>query len=225
MSNLEGVWESSKSLFDYKKVEDVLNAELPNANLKTAIIIFTAAALLTSALSVLSTVEAALFGTYAYNTMSEVVDIGQANFNIEPLMPFILFQFIFLAPFSILYGLVFEGITYKILKLIKGKADFSQHLYLSSIVTFALAMASALSLLAPLPCLQYFGALGLIALTAYFVIYVSAKAYEAAHKLPLLPVIAIVVIMLIPRLVLMIFILQEVSGIFGIPETYEISGV
>lgn len=225
MSELERIWESSKSLFFHKKVEEALNAELPHADLRNAIIIFAAAALLTSGFSVLSTIEAALFGTYAYNTMAEVVDMGQADFDIGPLVPFILFQFLFLAPFSIAYGIFFEGITYKILKLIKGKADFRQHLYLSSLVTLSLGIASALSLLAPLPCLQFVGALGLIIMTAYFVTYVSAKAYEAAHKLPLLPVLVVVFVLLIPRLALMIFILQTASGVFGIPETYEISGV
>ena len=225
MSDLERVWESSKSLFNYKKVESTLEAERPKASIRLAIIIMAIAALITAALTVLSTIEAALFGTYAYNTMAEVVDIGEATFNIEPLIPFILFQFVFLAPFSLVYGLAFEGITFKILKLLKGKADFSQHLYLSSIVTLGIAIATVLSLLAPLPCLQYIGAFGLIGLVAYFMTYVSIKAYEAAHRLPLLPVIAVVAVLLIPRLALMIFILQEASEFFGIPEAYEISGV
>jgi hypothetical protein len=226
MGELERIWESAKSLFFPKKVEETLKAELPKANLRNAIIIFAAAALLTSAFSVLSTIEAALFGTYAYNTMAEVVDIGQADFDIGPLVPFILFQFFFLAPFSLAYGIFFEGLTYKILKLIKGKADFRQHLYLSSLVTLSLAIASALSLLAPLPCLiQVVGALGLIILTLYFMTYVSAKAYEAAHRISLLPILAVVFVLLVPRLLLMLFILQWAPGIFGIPESYEISGV
>lgn len=225
MRDLKGVWESSKALFNYKKVEDTFNAELPKADLRLAIIILALAALLSSGLSALSTVEAALFGTYEYNTVSEVTEITPVEFEIGPLIPFIMFQFLFLAPFSLAYGIAFEGASFGILKLLRGKANFGEHLYLSSIGALSLAMASALILLAPLPCFQFFGALGLIVLTVYFVTYVSAKAYEAAHKLPLLPVIAVVMLMLVPRLVLMQFILKIAAGFFGIPESYDIGGV
>jgi hypothetical protein len=225
MSELERVWKSSKSLFHHKKVEETFNAELPNANLRGAIIIIAVATLLSSGISAISTVEAAFFGAYEYNVVSEVADIGHAEFEIEPLIPFILFQLFFLAPFSLIYVIGFEGVTFKILKLIGGKADFSGHLYLSAIGTLALAMASILILLAPLPYIQFFAAVGLILFTVYFVTYVTAKAYEAAHKLPLLHVIAVVVLMLVPRLVLMQIILKMAAGFFGIPEVYEISGV
>ncbi len=225
MSDLERVWESSKSLFNYKNVEKTFNSELPNADLRSAIVVLAVAALLSSGISATSTVLMALFGTYEYNVISEVADIGQAEFDMEPLIPFILFQMLFLAPFSLVYGVVFEGAAFKILKLIKGKANFAQHLYLSAIGTLALAMASVLIILAPLPYLQFFGAIGLIVLTVYFVTYVTAKAYEAAHQLPLLPVLVIVLLMLIPRFMLMHIILGIAGGFFGLPETYEISGV
>ena len=225
MGDLERVWESSKSLFNYKKVEETFNSELPNSDLRTAIMILAAAALLSSGISAISTVVMALFGTYEYNVISEVADIGQAEFDMEPLIPFILFQILFLAPFSLAYGVVVEGAAFKILKLFKGRANFAQHLYLAAIGTLSLAMASALIILAPLPYLQFFGAVGLIVLTVYFVTYVTAKAYETAHKLPLLPVLAFVLLMLIPRLLVMQAILKIAAGFFGIPETYEITGV
>lgn len=225
MGDLERIWESSKSLFNYKKVEDTFNAELPKADLRIAILVLAVAALLSSGLSALSTVEAALFGTYEYNTVSEVSEIAPVDFDITPLVPFIIFQFLFLAPFSLVYGVAFEGAAFKILKLFKGKADFREHLYLSAIGALSLSMASALILLAPLPCFQFFGAVGLIVLTVYFVTYVTAKAYETAHKLPLLPIVALVLLMLVPRLLLMQFILRIVAGFFGIPESYDISGV
>ncbi len=225
MEDLSRVWGSSKSLFSYGRIGETFKAELPHSDFRLGLAVFAVAAILTAVLASVSKVEEAHFGVFTYNTVAEIADIGQAVLDTGLLLQFALFQFLFIAPFSMVFSLVYERIAYQIFRLIGGKATFAQQYYLASIIGLAMAISTALGLLVPLPCLGPLAGLAFILITLYFVIFVSSKAYEIAHQLPFVHTLIIVLVLLLPRAIVMSFILIEATALFGLPEYYNISGV
>ncbi len=224
MEVLSRVWGSSKSLFSYKRITEAFKAELPHADFRSALAVFALAAVLTALLASVSKVEEVHFGIFTYNTVAEIAEIGQAVVDTNLLLQFALFQFLFIAPFSMVFSLVYEGIAYRIFRLIGGKATFEQQYYLASIIALSMAISTGLGLLIPLPCLGPLAGIAFILITLYFVIYVSSKAYEVMHQLPFVHTLIVVLVLLVPRAIVITFVMIEASALFGLPEYYSISG-
>ncbi|MBU0532216.1 hypothetical protein KKB44_01855 [Candidatus Micrarchaeota archaeon] len=213
------LWERIISLFDYSKVETVLKEELPKAEMKTALSLILIAAVFGSLISVLTLLETMQLVNFSYDMASDLTVTQQPQITISELVPFILFQFLFNAPFFVVFGLVYEAISYGIIKTTGGRGTFTQQYHLSAIVMSALMLTSTLSFLLPLPCLQIFAFLGLLLLTLYFIFFVSVKAYGIVHDISFLHALTIVVILTVPRFVLLVTLTNEAAMLFGLPQT------
>ena len=86
----------------------------------------------------------------------------------DEMLPFALFQLFFNVPFFVLFVFVYEKIVYGIMKLTGGIGTFPQQFHVSVLVALAMAIASSLGLITPLPCLDVIAAVGLLVLTIYF---------------------------------------------------------
>jgi hypothetical protein len=221
------IWECAKALFKYDKIEETLKGEIANADLRRGIYVFVGAALLSAIIAIGISAEAMYLVAFEYNTLADMAGGGEAIVQWENLIPFGLFELLFLVPFGIVFSLVYEGVSYQLLRLSGGRGTFAQQYYLSAVVALAIAISSAIGLVAPLPCLQLVGLVALVGLTLYFLFYVSVKAYEVVHDVSFLHAFVIVVLLVVPRFLVMAVIANTVAGLFGLPELmpYQISGV
>jgi len=134
-------------------------------------------------------------------------------------------QILIAFPFGVIFQLGYERAIYQIFKIIGGKATFAQHYYVSAIMAMSFAILSFLGLVAPLPCIGITAVVAIIILSAYFILYVNAKAYEIAHKIPFIHALVVILIFLIPRLLIVGFVMTAAGNALGVPGYYEISGV
>lgn len=226
MHDLARVWESSKSLFSHKKIEETFRKELPNSDLRFGILIFGIAGLLTAAISLASTIELAYFGLFQLDTISEITGAGEPALDIMQFLPDAAFWLIFFVPFSIVYSLAYEGLLFGIFRFLKGKGTFAKQLYLSSIVSLSIAIASLLSLLFVFPGLNCIaGPVFILIGGIYLGLYVNSKAYEIAHDLPFMVTILMILAFAIPRILLMALIITEATAFMGLSSTIDFSGV
>jgi hypothetical protein len=218
------VWNSAKLLFDYKKINKTFEEALPNADFRIGLVAFILAGFIGSAVAAISKFEEVHFGIYTYNTFSEVAEIGTVALDTEPIIKFAMLQLLIAFPFGVIFHLGYERVIYQIFKMVGGKATFAQHYYVSAIMAMAFAMVSFLGLLAPLPCLGVTAVVAIIILTLYFILYVNARAYEIAHKIPFAYALIAILVFLIPRLLIITFVMTFAGNALGIPEYYEING-
>ena len=221
MKETQRLWQSATNLFHYRKIEKTMEDELPNADLRLAVMVIVAAGILSSMISILINLESIHLINFTYEVASEITAEPAPQISFDQLVPFALFQLLFNVPFIVLFTLVYEGIMFKILKALKGKATFMQQFYLSSIVMFAVALSSGVGLLLPLPCLQLLGIVAMIVLTVYFSLYVSARAYQVAHRIPFVHSFIVVALLLLPRFILMSVVVNAAAVFFGLPEAYS----
>lgn len=221
------IWDSAKNLFHPKRVEAALKQEMKNAEVRLGVLVFLAAALLTAILTVAIMAESLYAAAYEYNIVSDMIGAAEVDVDWGALVPFTLFQFLFIMPFGLAFSLVYEGIVYKLMRVSGGKGTFSQQYYLSSLVALSLAMSIALGLLGPVPCLRLFVALAIIVLALYFTFFVNVKAYRIVHDISFLHAFVIVVLLAVPRILVVMYVVDAAAGLFSMPEflVYDMSGV
>ena len=211
------ILKCAKSLFHYNKAQHTLKQELPNANIRLALTVFLAAALISAILAVAIAAASMYMTAFEYGTLSEASNIDEPEIQWKDLVPVALFQFLFLVPFSLVFGLAYEGIAYHAIRITGGKGTFTQQYYLSSLVALSLTLSLVLGFLTPVPCLQILAVLALMVLALYFTFFVNAKAYQVVHDISYPHAFAIVLLLIIPGLLVILFAISVASAFFGLP--------
>lgn len=213
-----GIWESVKSLFNLGKVGTTLDKEMAKADFRLGVYIFLSAAILSAIISVAITGASMYFAAFEYNTLAEAAGYQEAVVDWSGLVPWALYQFVFLVPAGMAFSLIYEGFSYKVMRLTGGRGTFEKQYYLASLVTFGTVMASALGLFSVVPCMQLIAFLGVVVLSLYFILYVGVKAYEVVHEVNFMHAFIVVLLLGIFRLVILAAAVNATAPIFGLPE-------
>lgn len=214
----KGIWESIKSLFSFGKAEETLRLEIGKADYRLGVYVFLLAAMLSAIISVAITAVSMYFSAFEYNTLAAAAGYEEAVIDWSGLLPWALFQFIFLVPAGLVFSIIYEGLAFKVMRITGGRGRFGQQYYLASIVTFATVMASAIGLLSVVPCMQLIASLGIVVLTLYFIFYVGVKAYEVVHEVDFLHAFVLVLLLAIPRYIILAVAVNMVAPVFGLPD-------
>ena len=179
---LRTAWETSKSLFDYRKADEAMRLVVPHASIRNAVIVFVAAAAILAVLSLVIYAESIYFAAFTFKVLAETLGSPAAEPDFGALGPFALFVIIS-APLGLLAASIQDGLIYYALRFTGGRGTFTQQYYLSSFVALAMTMSSAILLLTVVPCI---GALALLVqylLMFYLTFVVRCRAYAAIHGL------------------------------------------
>jgi hypothetical protein len=206
-------------LFKHDKVEDTFRDELPNADIRAGAMIVVASGLLMAMLAILILLERMHLLDFAFDVAAEPGMEVPLLIGKEQVLPFALFQLLFNAPVFILLTLVYEGLTFGIFRASGGEGSFGGHFYLSSLALLAMAISAGLGLLSPLPCFDILAGLALMILTVYLTLFVQVKAYQVAHGISFFHSLVVVALLAVPRFLVMTFITNAVSPLFGLPPS------
>jgi hypothetical protein len=221
----ERIWGSARALFHHGRIEDTLRKELPNSDLRLALMVVLVSGILLSLLSIATNIERIYMINYAIDVASEAAVEAPPPMAFGDIAPYAIFQLLFNVPFFILFAFIYEGIVFALMKITGGEGAFAQQFYLSSLVTLAWGIASGLSLLLVFPCIDMLAALALTVLTLYFLLIVNVKAYGMVHRISFLHGLVVVVALLVPRFWVLITVPAIVAGLLGLPQPFGLSGV
>ncbi len=234
IGDARATWAGSKDVFyllrmgkraeGIKSIDDVLRPLLPLADLRLAIVIIVISGVLTAFLALVTTYESMQLANFAADALTQVTGIGQESLSWANLVPIAVFQLLLYVPINLAVTLAYEGLAFGILKVTGGKGTFPQHLYMASVVGLSMAFASALSLFAPLPCLQIVAGIALVIVTLYLLLYVEPKAYMLVHEVSFWHALAVTIILTIPKLVALAFITNALALLMGFPAPINYPG-
>lgn len=213
------IWKSSKQ---YKNIDDVLKPLLPLADMNLALVLLILSGVILTFFAFLTTYESAQLANFASDTFTQVTGMAQTKLTLDSIMPIAVFQFALYIPFNLILILGYEALAYWIFKITGGKGTFTQQLYMSSVVTLSLSLASVLSLLTPIACLQIVGAIALVILTLYISLYVNPKAYSIVHNISFNHSLAVALVLDIIKIFALALAMNTIAMAVGLPAPITI---
>src|SRR5512143_924293 len=208
----------------FKSMDEVLRPLLPLSDLRLAIALILISGLVITFLAFVTTYESMELANFAADALTQVTGIGQESLTWANLAPIAVFQLLLYVPINLVVTLVYDALAFGILKATGGKGAFPQHMYLASVVGLSMAFASALSLFAPLPCLQIVAGAALAVVTLYLLLYAEPKAYMIVHDVTFWHALAVTILLTIPKLVALAFITNALAIIMGFPAPINYPG-
>jgi len=212
------VWETVRSLFDFRKADAALAQRIPEADLRAAAVIFAAAALLGAALSLVVYAETLYFEAFTFKALTEASGGVAPEPDFGSLGPFA-FLVAITGVLTFFMNLFQDGIVYYALRLTGGKGTFTRQYYLSSFVALATVVSSSVLLLGPVPCMGLPAVAAYVILGFYFMFWVRCRAYARVHDLSHLQVFTIVLLSCIPVVAILLYANGAVAGALHIPQT------
>ena len=214
---LNELWDKSTKLFNPREVTKTFKSEIPKASLNKALLVLAIAISLSVVISIINVVESGYFRMFRYDVLAEVADIEEMSIDWGPFIPYTISRIFILIPAMFILTYVFERISYELLKRTGGKGTFEQQLYLVSLISFSLMVASMLLFIAPVPCLGAPLVLLFVLSGLYFAIFVTGKAYQLVHEIGMMHAIGVIIVVGIPKII-SILLVNDIFGVLGLPD-------
>ncbi len=211
-------WDSAKCLFNYHLIDGVLEKAVPDADMRLAIEVFILSALITFIMSFVAIIGSAYMANAESQAVQAAIGTVQPTVGVADLYFPTLLALIIYVPVSILVSLALQYCSFRVLRMMGGKAAFAQQLYLSSIVTLAAAFTTVLYIFFPISCLQLLGGICFVAANIYLSIVAAGRAYSIAHRLGPVSGFAVALVVAMLNLVIILLITNAVSGMLGMPQ-------
>src|SRR5208283_4614954 len=205
-------WDSAKRLFNYHSIDGVLEKALPDAEMRLAIEVFILAGLITFIMSLAYVVGSAYIENAELATVHDTTGVALPSIMMTTLFAPILLFFIIFVPVSILVSLALQYCAFRVLRTMDGRATFTQHIYLSSVVTLAAALVTGLYIFFPIPCLGLLGGICFIATNLYLGMIVAGRAYSIAHRIGPIPGFDIALVVADLNIAIILFLANALEG-------------
>jgi hypothetical protein len=209
-------YKSAVDLYSPGKLAETLG-KMIESGAKPAYAILLLSGIITFFLAFATSLESVYLVNYASDMISDVSGIPQPRLDLDSLVPVVVFQLILYLPVSIAATIISEALSFGIIKATGGAGKFMTQLYVASVIALSVSFGGVLSLFILLPCLQIIAGLGLLAVTLYFMLYVSARAYSAIHGISMLHAGIVVILLAIPRLAVLAFMTNWLAALMGLP--------
>jgi hypothetical protein len=182
VSVLGNGWKASKDLFDPRKAGPVFKEKSGSSDFRAGFLIFLCSAILCALIIFTGVMTQAYLQAYTYQEVRQKGGFDVNSTVMSQLNPALMAMILFI-PLSLLFTLVLEGLVFALAKISGGKGSFSNQFYLSSLVGLARAAMTMILLLGAVYCAGAIVAVIYLILLAYFLIYVTPKAYATAHSI------------------------------------------
>lgn len=217
LGTLTGAWAAAKNLFHYERVDAALGKGLEGQDFRAAMLVFVLSGIVAFAITSLTVLEFTYLANFISETVVEATGEPMETISLGSLVPVFTVNFFLAVPFGILFDIALAAAAFSVLRLSGGSGTLHGHMYLSSLVSLAFAMATALSLFTPLPCLQLIAGIAMGILEIYLLVYVLGRAYVAVHGVGLLHALAVAIPFFIGRLFVMALVANAVAALAGLP--------
>ncbi len=207
-------WNQASELFKHDKTEQAIDNAINEANMQTAMKIFILGGFIVFAISLATSYESILVAQFQADTINE---LGQQM--ILPTVDWprlVAYQFILYVAIGTIISLAFEWLAYIAAKALGGKGTMAQQFHIAAVITLAISFAAIISILAPLPCIQFIALLGWIAILVYFSVYITAKAYVKVHSISFLRASVIAIVAFILRNALLFLVTNALLEFMGL---------